>query len=66
MHAYATVPSAVQPHEYSVEYGPAPERIAELFLEPVLPEGGTFRLSDRPGLGLTLDEVLFDRLRQAA
>ena len=26
MHAYSTVLSAVRPHEYSVEYGPAPER----------------------------------------
>ena len=65
LQAYATVASGVQPHEYSGEYGPAPERIAELFLEPALPEGGLFRLSDRPGLGLTLDEVLFERLRQA-
>ena len=64
MHAYATVRSAVQPHEYSVEYGPAPERIAELFLEPVLPEGGRFVLSDRPGLGLTLDEAVFEGLRR--
>ena len=62
MHAYATVRSAVQPHEYSVEYGPPPERLAELFEEPVLPEGGRFRLSDRPGLGLTLDDAVFRRL----
>ncbi len=65
LHAYATVSSAVQPHEYSIEFGPPPERIAELFLEPALPEGGTFRLSDRPGLGLTLDEKVVDRLRDA-
>jgi L-alanine-DL-glutamate epimerase-like enolase superfamily enzyme len=62
MHAYATVPSAVRPHEYSVEYGPPPERIAELFEEPVLPEAGVFRLSDRPGLGLTLNASVFDGL----
>ena len=41
MHAYATVRSAVQPHEYSVEYGPAPKQIAELFLEPVLPRAAS-------------------------
>ena len=51
MHAYSTVLSAVRPHEYSVEYGPAPERIAALFEEPVLHDHGVFRLSDRPGLG---------------
>ena len=62
MHAYATLPTAVQPHEFSVEYGPPPERIAELFVEPVLPKNGSYRLSDRPGLGLTLDERVFDQL----
>jgi L-alanine-DL-glutamate epimerase-like enolase superfamily enzyme len=62
MHAYATMPAAVQPHEYSVEYGPPPERIAELFVEPVLAEAGSYRLSDRPGLGLTLDERVVERL----
>ncbi|MEP6637781.1 MAG: mandelate racemase/muconate lactonizing enzyme family protein [Chloroflexota bacterium] len=60
MHAYATVPSGVRPHEYSVEYGPSPERIAELFQESILPVDGVFRLSDRPGLGLTLDAAVFD------
>ena len=49
LHAYSTVLSGVRPHEYSVEYGPAPERIAELFVEPVLHEHGVFHLSDRPG-----------------
>ena len=39
-----------------------PERIAELFVEPVLPKNGSYRLSDRPGLGLTLDERVFDQL----
>ena len=62
MHAYSTLPAAVQPHEYSVEYGPPPERIAELFVEPVLATEGSYRLSDRPGLGLTLDERVVERL----
>ena len=56
LHAYATVPGGTRPHEFSVEYGPPPERIQELFLEPVLPVDGRISLSDRPGLGLTLDE----------
>lgn len=62
LHAYATVPSAVAPHEYSEEYGPPPERIAELFVDPILPEGGRIRLTDRPGLGLELDERVVARL----
>jgi L-alanine-DL-glutamate epimerase-like enolase superfamily enzyme len=65
LHAYATVRGGVQPHEYSTEYGPAPERIAELFEEPVLPQGGRMQLSDRPGLGLTLRERVVERLRVA-
>ena len=65
MQAYSTVLSAVRPHEYSVEYGPAPERIAELFEEPVLHDHGVFRLSDRPGLGLTLREDVFEGLLPA-
>jgi L-alanine-DL-glutamate epimerase-like enolase superfamily enzyme len=63
MHAYATVASATEPHEYSVEYGPGPDRISELFDEPVLPERGVFELSNRPGLGLTLNDRVVDRLR---
>jgi L-alanine-DL-glutamate epimerase-like enolase superfamily enzyme len=60
MHVYSTVLSAVRPHEYSVEYGPAPEKIASLFEEPVLHHDGVFRLSDRPGLGLTLNTEVFE------
>ena len=63
LHAYATIPSAFAPHEYSVEYGPPPERIAELFEEPIEPVGGRIQLPDRPGLGLVLDEGAVARLR---
>jgi L-alanine-DL-glutamate epimerase-like enolase superfamily enzyme len=63
LHAYSTVASATQPHEYSVEYGPPPERIAELFEEPIEPSGGRIQLTDRPGLGLVLDESVVARLR---
>ncbi len=62
LHAYATVRSAVAPHEYSEEYGPAPQQIADLFVEPVLPEAGRFVLSDLPGLGLSLNEPVFESL----
>ncbi len=62
LQAYATVRAAVAPHEYSEEYGPPPEQIESLFLEPVLPEAGRFVLSDRPGLGLTLNETVFESL----
>ena len=56
LHAYSTVGNAVRPHEFSEEFtGPA-ERVAELFVEPIIPVGGTIALSDRPGLGLEIDE----------
>jgi L-alanine-DL-glutamate epimerase-like enolase superfamily enzyme len=63
LHAYATVPGGTRPHEYSIEYGPPPEQIAALFEDPIVPSDGRIALSDRPGLGLTLDERVIDRLR---
>jgi D-arabinonate dehydratase/D-galactarolactone cycloisomerase len=56
LHAYSTVTNAVRPHEYSEEFTGPVERIAELFVDPIVPEGGVIRLSDRPGLGLELDQ----------
>ena len=56
LHAYSTVGNAIRPHEFSEEFtGPA-ERVAELFVEPIIPENGKIKLSDRPGLGLEFDE----------
>ena len=58
LHAYATVRNAVRPHEFSEEFtGPA-EAVADLFAEPIIPEGGVIRLPDRPGLGLELNPDL--------
>jgi L-alanine-DL-glutamate epimerase-like enolase superfamily enzyme len=63
LHAYATVATAHAPHEYSAEYGPPPEQIAELFVDPIEHHGGRIQLPDRPGLGLVLDERMVARLR---
>ncbi len=65
LHAYATVPSGVRPHEYSVEYGPSPDQLAELFGEAVLPHDGRIALPTGPGLGLELNEEAFERLTAA-
>jgi L-alanine-DL-glutamate epimerase-like enolase superfamily enzyme len=62
LHVYATLAGGFAPHEYSVEYGPPPERIAELFVEPIQPEDGRIQLPNRPGLGLVLDDSVMDRL----
>ena len=42
-----------------LEFGMA---MGDLFEEPVLHDHGVFRLSDRPGLGLTLKEDVFESL----
>jgi L-alanine-DL-glutamate epimerase-like enolase superfamily enzyme len=56
LHAYSTVTNAVRPHEFSEEFtGPA-ERVAELFVDPIVPKDGKITLSDRPGLGVELDQ----------
>ena len=38
LHVYATLAGGFAPHEYSEEYGPPPDQIAELFVEPVQPQ----------------------------
>ena len=61
LHLYATVTNAVRPHEFSEEFtGPA-ERVAELFVDPIIPERGRIRLSERPGLGLEIDPQALSR-----
>jgi D-arabinonate dehydratase/D-galactarolactone cycloisomerase len=61
LHVYSTIPSASRPHEYGVEYGPPAEQIASLFEEPIEPVDGRIRLTDRPGLGLVLDDAVVER-----
>jgi L-alanine-DL-glutamate epimerase-like enolase superfamily enzyme len=56
LHAYSTVGNASRPHEFSEEFTGPSERVAELFAEPIIPENGKIKLSDRPGLGLEFDE----------
>jgi L-alanine-DL-glutamate epimerase-like enolase superfamily enzyme len=61
LHAYGTVTNAVRPHEFSEEFtGPA-ERVAELFVDPVIPENGVMKLTDKPGFGLEFDEKALEK-----
>ena len=63
LHVYSTVTNATHAHEYSPElYDFDADRVQEMFEEPVLPTDGTIRLSDKPGLGLTLREKALDQL----
>jgi len=56
LHAYSTVTNAVRPHEFSEEFTGPTEWVAELFVDPIVPENGKIKLPDRPGLGLELDQ----------
>ena len=61
LHAYSTVTNAVRPHEFSEEFtGPA-ERVASLFVDPIIPENGVIKLPDRPGFGLDFNEAELER-----
>lgn len=56
LHLYSTVTNAVRPHEFSEEFTGPVEGVASLFADPIIPVNGTITLSDRPGLGVELDE----------
>ncbi len=56
LHSYCTMANAVRPHEFSEEFTGPMEFIAELFVDPIIPDGGTITLPDRPGLGLDFDQ----------
>ena len=56
LHAYSTVTNAVRPHEFSEEFTGPTDLIAELFFDPIIPENGKVTLSNRPGLGMDINE----------
>lgn len=56
LHCYSTIKNAVRPHEFSVEFAPPLEEIAELYGDHVIPTDGTITLTDKPGLGIELNE----------
>ena len=62
VHAYATVQNATRPHEYSTEFSGPTDDVADLYGEHVLPKDGKIELSDRPGLGIELNEAAVTRL----
>jgi D-arabinonate dehydratase/D-galactarolactone cycloisomerase len=63
LHAYSTIANAVRPHEYSTEFSGDPRAVQDMFNEPLLPDrNGVMHLSDKPGLGLTLNEPVFKKM----
>ena len=62
IHAYSTVSNAVRPHEFSEEFSGPVEKVASLFVDPIIPVNGSISLTDRPGIGVELDEKILDSL----
>ncbi len=62
LHAYSTVQNAVRPHEFSTEFSGPLDDVAELYGNGVIPKNGNMVLSDRPGLGIELNEDALARL----
>jgi len=62
LHAYSTVQNAVRPHEFSTEFSGPLDDVEELYGDGVIPKNGNMELSDRPGLGIELNEDAVARL----
>ena len=64
LHVYSTIQNATRPHEFSIEFSGPLDEVAELFGENVLPKGGNMVLTDKPGLGIELNEAAVQRLKR--
>jgi len=56
LHVYSTVQNATRPHEFSTEFSGPLDDVANLYGDGVIPKDGHMILSDRPGLGIELNE----------
>jgi L-alanine-DL-glutamate epimerase-like enolase superfamily enzyme len=63
LHVYATTLNANRPHEFSTEFSGSLEEMAELYGEHVVPKNGKILLTDRPGLGIDLNEAAVQRMK---
>ena len=57
LHVDATVQNATRPHEFSTEFSGPLDDLADLYGEGVIPVTGKMHLSDKPGLGIELNET---------
>ena len=62
IHCYSTIKNAIRPHEFSTEFAPPLDDIAALYGDHVVPTDGVITLTDKPGLGIDLDERALARL----
>ena len=56
LHVFSTVQNGTRPHEFSTEFSGPLDDVANLYGEGVIPKNGHMILSDRPGLGIELNE----------
>jgi len=62
LHTYSTVQNATRPHEFSTEFSGPLDDVHELYGDVVIPVKGQMHLSDRPGLGIELNENAVTKL----
>ena len=56
LHVFSTVQNGTRPHEFSTEFSGPLDDVANLYGDSVIPKNGHMILSDRPGLGIELNE----------
>ena len=56
LHVFSTVQNGTRPHEFSTEFSGPLDDVAALYGDSVIPKNGHMILSDRPGLGIELNE----------
>jgi D-arabinonate dehydratase/D-galactarolactone cycloisomerase len=56
LHVFSTVQNGTRPHEFSTEFSGPLDDVANLYGDVVIPKNGHMILSDRPGLGIELNE----------
>jgi L-alanine-DL-glutamate epimerase-like enolase superfamily enzyme len=61
-HLWVSTPACVYPQEYNIEHNPILDD-TPIWTEPLLPVDGVITPSERPGLGVELDEDVVRRLR---
>ena len=57
INVFSTLQNGTRPHEFSTEFSGPLDDVAELYGEGVIPKDGYMILSDRPGLGIELNEA---------
>lgn len=63
MHVYSTVQNATRPHEFSIEFSGPLDDVAAIYGEQVVPHDGEVQLTDKPGLGIDLDETKVEEFK---